>query len=186
MSNASGRLSVEEIADFVQEDLVQDDVMILDTYEEIFVWIGVGANVEEKKGALQTVKEYLRTDPTGRNEEETTLLQINQGYEPPNFTAQFIGWNFDLWSQTKNILQVRAEINAENSGISVDECLANYGKKYSYVELREVAFEGVDATRKEDFLKDEEFEKVFKMSREEFSQMPIWKKLDAKRKLELY
>ena len=64
--------------------------------------------------------------------------------------------------------------------------VCNYGKKYSYVELREVAFEGVDATRKEDFLKDEEFEKVFKMSREEFSQMPIWKKLDAKRKLELY
>ena len=186
MSNASGRLSVEEIADFVQEDLVQDDVMVLDTYEEIFVWIGVGANIEEKKGALQTVKEYLKTDPTGRSEDETTLLQINQGYEPPNFTAQFIGWNHDLWSQTKNILQVRAEINAENSGISVDESLANYGKKYSYEELRNVAFEGVDATRKEDFLKEEEFEKVFKMSRGEFSQLPIWKKLDAKRKLELY
>ena len=186
MSNASGRLSVEEIADFVQEDLVQDDVMVLDTYEEIFVWIGGGAHIEEKKWALLTVKEYLKTDPTGRSEGETTLLQINQGYEPPNFTAQFIGWNHDLWSQTKNILQVRAEINAENSGISVDESLANYGKKYSYEELRNVAFEGVDATRKEDFLKEEEFEKVFKMSRGEFSQLPIWKKLDAKRKLELY
>ena len=170
----------------MQEDLVQDDVMILDTYDELFVWIGVGANVEERKGALQTVKEYMKTDPSGRNEDETTLLQINQGFEPPNFTAQFIGWNYDLWSQSKNILQVRAEINAENAGISVDECLANYGKKYAYEDLKNVSFEGVDSTRKEDFLLDGEFEQVFKMSRSEFDKLPVWKKLDAKRKLELY
>ena len=186
MSNASGRLSVEEIADFVQEDLVEDDVMILDTYDEIFVWMGKGANVVEKKGALQTVKEYIKTDPTGRNEEETTLMQINQGFEPPNFTAQFIGWNFDLWKQSKNILQVRAEINAENAGISVDEVLANYGKKYTYEELKSVNFEGIDATRKENFLIEGEFPAVFQMSREEFSRLPKWKKLDAKRKLGLY
>ena len=186
MSNASGRLSVEDIADFVQEDLVEDDVMILDTYDEIFVWIGNGANAEEKKGALQTVKEYLKTDPSGRDEEETTLLQINQGFEPPNFTAQFIAWNYDLWSQAKNILQVRAEVNAENSGITVDESLANYGKKYTYGDLKNVAFEGVDSTRKEDFLLDGEFEQVFKMSRSEFAKLPVWKKLDAKRKLDLY
>ena len=160
--------------------------MILDTYDEIFVWIGTGANAEEKKGALQTVKEYLKTDPSSRDEEETTLLQINQGYEPPNFTAQFIGWNFDLWSQAKNILQVRAEINAENAGISVDEALANYGKKYTYDELKNVAFEGKDSTRKEDFLLDGEFDQVFKMSRDEFDKLPVWKKLDAKRKLGLY
>lgn len=38
------------------QDLVPEDVMLLDTYNQVFVWIGRGANEVEKKEGLQTAQ----------------------------------------------------------------------------------------------------------------------------------
>lgn len=51
MSNASGRFTVDEIPDFTQQDLVSDDVMILDVWDTVYVWIGEGANKQERDEA---------------------------------------------------------------------------------------------------------------------------------------
>lgn len=50
---ASGRMRVEEIKPFKQEDLVDDDVMILDSGREIYVWIGQHADEQERKEGLR-------------------------------------------------------------------------------------------------------------------------------------
>lgn len=42
------KFEVEEIIDFDQKDLNEDDVMLLDIGKELFVWIGNGASVKEK------------------------------------------------------------------------------------------------------------------------------------------
>ncbi|KAK2189392.1 hypothetical protein NP493_107g00016 [Ridgeia piscesae] len=51
-SNASGAFTVNEIAEFSQEDIVTDDVFILDAYDNIFLWIGEDARPEEKTMAM--------------------------------------------------------------------------------------------------------------------------------------
>ena len=53
-SNATGRFEVEEIFNFTQEDMDDDDVMLLDTYESIFLWIGQKSNSKEKQEAMKT------------------------------------------------------------------------------------------------------------------------------------
>ncbi len=50
--------------------------MILDTYSEVFVWIGRGANEVEKKDSLKIAQEYIMSDPSGRDPDSTLLLQV--------------------------------------------------------------------------------------------------------------
>ena len=45
---------MEELLDFSQEDLEEDDVMILDAWKELFVWVGEHARKEEKREAVTT------------------------------------------------------------------------------------------------------------------------------------
>jgi len=55
--------------------------MILDTFSEVFVWIGRGANEEEKKESLTIAKEYITSDPSGRDIDSTLLLQVCYDYQ---------------------------------------------------------------------------------------------------------
>ncbi|VDN36886.1 unnamed protein product, partial [Cylicostephanus goldi] len=54
----SGKLVIEEIANFNQESLDGDDVMLLDTYDQIYVWIGAGASEQEKEGATELAEVF--------------------------------------------------------------------------------------------------------------------------------
>jgi len=51
--------------------------MILDTFDQVFVWIGRGANEVEKKEALKTARDYIQSDPSGRDLDSTLLFQVH-------------------------------------------------------------------------------------------------------------
>lgn len=65
------------LSPFSLQDLVEEDVMILDTYAQIFVWVGRDANEVEKKEALKTAKDYIVSDPSNRDLDSTQLLQVS-------------------------------------------------------------------------------------------------------------
>ena len=44
MSKFLNTFSVEEVLNFVQQDLVPDDVMLLDVGDALFVWLGIHSN----------------------------------------------------------------------------------------------------------------------------------------------
>jgi hypothetical protein len=46
--------------------------------------------------------------------------------------------------------------------------------------------DGVDATRKEEYLSAEEFEGAFGMGKEAWAKLPAWKRADAKKKVGLF
>ncbi|XP_067825870.1 gelsolin-like isoform X2 [Heptranchias perlo] len=97
-SNKTGRFVIEEVpGEQSQDDLATDDVMILDTWDQVFVWIGNEAHDEEKAEATSSAKRYLETDPTNRDT-RTPIVSIKQGFEPPSFTGWFLGWDYDYWS----------------------------------------------------------------------------------------
>ncbi|XP_060747345.1 gelsolin a isoform X2 [Tachysurus vachellii] len=97
-SNKTGRFNIEEVpGEMTQEDLATDDVMILDTWDQVFVWIGNEAQEEEKTEAVASAARYIETDPANRDR-RTPIVKIKQGFEPPTFTGWFLGWDHDYWS----------------------------------------------------------------------------------------
>ncbi|XP_051685187.2 villin-like protein isoform X2 [Oryctolagus cuniculus] len=91
-----GRLVLSEVASFSQEDLDQHDVLLLDTWQEIFLWLGAAAG-ERKAALVAWGREYLETHPAGRSL-ATPILLVRQGQEPPTFTGWFSSWDPYRWT----------------------------------------------------------------------------------------
>ena len=81
-----------EIQDFDKSDLVSDDVMILDSGDELYVWVGNDSVAEEKEKALELAGKYLARDPTDRNEKNTLVFTVKEGEEPSSFTCVVPGF----------------------------------------------------------------------------------------------
>uniref|UniRef100_A0A671X0N4 Villin like n=1 Tax=Sparus aurata TaxID=8175 RepID=A0A671X0N4_SPAAU len=96
-SNQTGRFRMTEVDDFTQDDLDEEDVMLLDTWEEIFLWVGNLANQYETKEAWNSAQEYLRTHPA-RRDPDTPIIFVKEGHEPPTFTGWFNAWDPHKWS----------------------------------------------------------------------------------------
>ncbi|XP_017280996.1 gelsolin a isoform X1 [Kryptolebias marmoratus] len=97
-SNKTGNFVIEEVpGEMTQDDLAMDDVMILDTWEQVFVWIGNEAQEEEKTEAMASAVRYIETDPASRDP-RTPIVKLKQGFEPPTFTGWFLGWDHDYWT----------------------------------------------------------------------------------------
>ncbi|XP_042372592.1 gelsolin-like [Plectropomus leopardus] len=90
-SNKTGTFLMEEVpGELTQDDLAPDDVMILDTWDQVFVWIGNEAREEEKTEAAASAVRYLESDPAGRDP-RTPTVTVKQGFEPPTFSGWFLG-----------------------------------------------------------------------------------------------
>nr|XP_045720977.1 scinderin [Mirounga angustirostris] len=96
-SNKTGRFIIQEVpGEFTQDDLAEDDVMLLDAWEQIFIWVGKDANEVERTESLKSAKMYLETDPSGRDK-RTPIVIVKQGHEPATFTGWFLGWDSRKW-----------------------------------------------------------------------------------------
>uniref|UniRef100_A0A8C7S882 Scinderin n=1 Tax=Oncorhynchus mykiss TaxID=8022 RepID=A0A8C7S882_ONCMY len=110
-SNKTGRFIIEEVpGEFSQEDLAEDDVMLLDVWDQVFIWIGKDANEVEKTESVKSAKTYIETDP-GVRDKRTAIVMVKQGHEPPTFTGWFLGWDTARWdshtvARTMKTLQI--------------------------------------------------------------------------------
>ncbi|KAA0710530.1 Adseverin Gelsolin-like protein [Triplophysa tibetana] len=99
-SNKTGRFVIEEVpGEFNQDDLAEDDVMLLDSWDQVFVWIGKDANDVERTESVKSAKTYIETDPSGRDKGAPVVV-VKQGHEPPTFTGWFLGWDASRWDGT--------------------------------------------------------------------------------------
>ncbi|XP_034985186.2 villin-like protein [Zootoca vivipara] len=130
-SNQTGRFIMTEIVDFCQDDLDEDDIMLLDTWEEIFLWVGKASNDYEKKESLPSAKDYLKTHPAGRDL-GTPIIVVKQGHEPVNFTGWFTAWDPYKWSDGKSSYEeIKSSLGnvATISEITVDLKNANLNNR---------------------------------------------------------
>ena len=62
----------------------------------MFIWIGGGANENEKKLVEETARKYLESAKDGRKHDDVTVCTVFAGKETLNFTKYFKGWDWTL------------------------------------------------------------------------------------------
>jgi len=197
-SNVSGRFRVDEVFDFSQDDLINDDVMLLDTFEAVYVWIGHNAMKEEKDGAMKVALDYVANSTDGRDP-QCPIYKVIAGSEPPVFTCHFMGWNdsrandfSDPYAKKLAELTGKGQVGTEHKAapkprvehkletVSADSIGFAKGT-FSYDDLKNNRAPNIDPSAKQNYLSDAEFQTVFKMSKADFGKLPKWKQ-DATKK----
>jgi len=97
-STAKGAFRVEEVDNFTQDDLCNDDVYLLDTFTSLFVWVGSGATSEETTKAHEMAGNFVSNANDGRDP-DMPVIQVNAGTEPIMFTQHFVPWDADFASK---------------------------------------------------------------------------------------
>jgi len=194
-SNDKGYFYAEEIYDFAQSDLIEEDVMMLDCGLELFVWIGKNANAEEKKGALKLAIDYIKGDLSGRTPDNTVLMVLQQSVEPPNFTGHFMGWADapsagPSYEELKKALASGKAVPQAATSVAAELAKFDLGQTFTWAELtgKSDALEkvGMDLTKKEQFLIPAEFTSKFAMSLADFNKLPGWKREALKKKIGIF
>ena len=96
VTDETGTMKVNEVAQFTQEDLDGDDVMIVDAGEVIYVWVGKGANSKEKTEADKTAHKFLSLSATPRPN-AAKVVTIKQDAEPDDFKKLFPTWSMKFF-----------------------------------------------------------------------------------------
>lgn len=88
--NKRGKFEVEEVYNFSQDDLLTEDILILDTHAEVFVWVGQSVDSKEKQNALEAGQKYidLAASLDGLSP-YVPLYKVTEGNEPGFFTTHF-------------------------------------------------------------------------------------------------
>eukprot|EP01024_Parvocaulis_polyphysoides_P040084 TRINITY_DN3640_c0_g4_i2.p1 TRINITY_DN3640_c0_g4~~TRINITY_DN3640_c0_g4_i2.p1 ORF type:complete len:918 (-),score=215.37 TRINITY_DN3640_c0_g4_i2:1688-4390(-) len=285
-ASVGGRgISVEEIFDFSQQDLNSHDVMMLDTYYEVFLWMGRSANENERTKAVEVAMDYIKAiSAIDGRDPETPITKVKQGHEIPMFTMYFVGWDPESEKEAQSYDDRVAEMQAkykveeeptkeerefqkvvsqvkDSDAVAAMNAKAEEEKKADeekkqvvedepepekkplsaimsafqekakpkpkpkpkpkqtqqepitppqisapelsgkpielnkipgqdeipYDELKDLKLEdGIDPSRKELYLSDDEFQKLFKMDKDDFQGLPKWKQQNLKKGLHLF
>ncbi|EGG25050.1 villin [Cavenderia fasciculata] len=178
-SIGSGVFVVEEVNSFAQDDLLTEDVYIVDGVDHVWVWIGHETTEMERKMSMEVSVEYAeaRSKQLGLSAPLPSYITYS-GKEPYIFTSIFHGWDF---AKRKEKLSYDQDI------VRTDAILQLYTKKYTYDELINRQFpKGIDTSRLEDYMEEDEFIRIFQMSPDTFKKLPLWIKQSKKKELQLY
>uniref|UniRef100_A0A0K2U430 Gelsolin-like domain-containing protein n=1 Tax=Lepeophtheirus salmonis TaxID=72036 RepID=A0A0K2U430_LEPSM len=92
-SNEKGYFTVsEKCSDFCQDDLAQDDIMILDTGDQVFLWMGPRCSEVEVKLSYKSAQVYIQNLRAKYPDRVRKLFLTIMGKESKRFTRCFHGW----------------------------------------------------------------------------------------------
>ena len=175
--------------------MLNDDIMILDAYLTIFVWIGNKSNDFEKKGAYRSASQYIEKVNDERDKENVQIVEVEAGKEPPTFTVHFTEWRKDKaqkWLDEDPLKQLRGKFmmgavkKVEEKKEEASKWLDPATNKFPKEELIDKFPTGVNPGCKEEYLADGEFEALFGMNKAAFRELKKWKQTDLKKKVGLF
>lgn len=195
--NSCGKLETQEILFFQQKDLLPENVMLLDTNDTLYIWIGKLSSREDQRLSIQAALQYLQNDPANRDM-NMTVIHIKQGKEPPTFKGFFPNWDLKFWKSYKTFGKVRQEIELGNTDQTI--CNGNiqdkseqgdfdHYEKYPISILKEPNERlpsRINPLKKELHLTHDDFVTLFKITYLDFEKLPRWKQQEMKKKVGLF
>ncbi|XP_055507215.1 protein flightless-1 homolog [Leucoraja erinacea] len=92
-SNEKGYFSVsEKCSDFCQDDLADDDIMLLDNGQQVYMWVGTQTSQVEIKLSLKACQVYIQHMRAKDSEHPRKLRLVRKGNEPHHFTRCYHAW----------------------------------------------------------------------------------------------
>lgn len=92
-SNEKGYFTVsEKCSDFCQDDLADDDIMLLDNGEQVFLWLGAKCSEVEIKLAYKSAQVYIQHLRVKQPGKPRKLFLTLKNKESRRFTKCFHGW----------------------------------------------------------------------------------------------
>ena len=171
-SEASGIFESLPLSHPIKEDLIPEDCVIADCGDVVYAWRGRKSSVREVKMTMELtvrVAEYLSKE----RKKSIDARVINQGNEQAPFTVLFPSW--PTASRPESVLETPQDF--------LNACSATY----SYDSLvSRTAPVGIDHSRLESYLCDDEFCDVFGMTKDVFYALPLWKQQKLKKERKLY
>jgi len=172
---------------------------MLDNEDEIYLWQGWWPNVtteennltgsralrwsSERRCAMETVLQYCQLKAKADQSPPVAYL-VSAGVEPLSFTNLF-----PEWTVNEEVTQLNVQ-EGRNPGekLLVQEVLDRLSRTtYTRSELQENPLpEGVDPTRLESYLNDEDFQDAMGMSKDEFYGLPAWKQTQLRKEAGLF
>ncbi|XP_046745055.1 protein flightless-1 [Diprion similis] len=92
-SNEKGYFTIsEKCTDFCQDDLADDDIMVLDNGEQVFLWLGSRCSEVEIKLAYKSAQVYIQHLRVKQPDRPRKLFLTAKSKESRRFTKCFHGW----------------------------------------------------------------------------------------------
>ncbi|XP_067664608.1 advillin-like [Haliotis asinina] len=172
--------SFDETVDFSQEDFTEQDLMLFDTFDQIFLWCGTNIDSNTRHLFGDVAQTYLAKDQAGRNSRDIQLWYICQGHEPHGFTKYFRSWTPTGFGGKDVYNLARKRVRQENARIDISSDILDRAHvvkvKYPYKTLVKGELPpDVDPANKQHHLTDKDFLEVVRVSRFQFCQLPKWK-----------
>ena len=86
LSDEGGKMTFNECKTVAKSQLDTKDVFVFDAGSQIYVWVGNGASVGEKKYAMRYAQEYTRSH---NRPSYLPISMVREGKEPNSFNSAF-------------------------------------------------------------------------------------------------
>ncbi|KAK2653157.1 hypothetical protein Ddye_013013 [Dipteronia dyeriana] len=122
-----GKFEVEEVYHFLQDDLLTEDILILDTHAEVFVWVGQSVDTKEKQNVFDIGQNYIDMAASLEGlSPKVPLYKVTEGNEPCFFTT-FFSWDLAKATVQGNSFQKKVAILFGATHVVEDKSHSNQG-----------------------------------------------------------
>ncbi|KAH7637899.1 actin depolymerizing venom protein gelsolin 1 isoform X1 [Dermatophagoides farinae] len=85
----------KQVANYEPDDLEEDNIMILDVMDKIYVWIGnqFAERIADEAHVDKVAQRFIQEDKSGRKFQPNQIIKLKQGSEDGAFKSYFPKWN---------------------------------------------------------------------------------------------